>query len=74
MKKVILGSAMFSAGSLSTAVLLAGTMSNDWRINGGLSSFWNLTQYGLMPAFYAFIGIAATGIAVAIWGMFEKKS
>lgn len=73
MKKVILGSVMFSAGLLSAAVLLAGTMSNDWTINGSLSSFWNLTQYGLMPAFYAFIGIAATGIAVAIWGILEKK-
>lgn len=74
MKKVILGSVMFSAGLLSAAVLLAGTMSNDWTIDGSLSSFWNLTQYGLMPAFYAFIGIAATGIAVAIWGIFEKKN
>ncbi|MCI9650031.1 hypothetical protein [Oscillibacter sp.] len=73
MKKVILGSAMFCAGLLSAAVLLAGTMSNDWTLNGSLSSFWNLTQYGLMPAFYTFIGIAAAGIAVAIWGVFEKK-
>ena len=73
MKKVILGSAMFCAGLLSAAVLLAGTMSNDWKFNGCLSSFCNLTQYVLMPAFYTFIGIAAAGIAVAIWGVFEKK-
>jgi hypothetical protein len=64
---------MFLAGLLSTAVLLAGTMSNDWAINGQLSSFWNMSQYGLMPAFYIFIGVAILGIGIAIWGVFEKK-
>jgi hypothetical protein len=73
MKKVILGSIMFLAGLLSTAVLLAGTMSNDWVINGQISSFWNMSQYGLMPAFYIFIGVAILGIGIAIWGVFEKK-
>jgi hypothetical protein len=73
MKKVILGSMMFLAGLLSAAVLLAGTMANDWSVNGELSSFRNMVQYGLMPVFYIFIGIAVLGIGVAIWGMFEKK-
>ena len=73
MKKVILGSMMFLAGLLSAAVLLAGTMANDWGVNGELSSFRNMVQYGLMPVFYIFIGIAVLGIGVAIWGMFEKK-
>ena len=49
MKKVILGSMMFLAGLLSAAVLLAGTMANDWSVNGELSSFRNMVQYGLMP-------------------------
>ena len=73
MKKVILGSVMFLSGTLSAAVLLAGTMANDWTINGQLSSFWTMSQYGLIPVFCIFIGIAAAGLAVAIWGMFEKK-
>ncbi|MDO5602015.1 MAG: hypothetical protein Q4G07_04525 [Oscillospiraceae bacterium] len=73
MKKVILGSMLFLAGTLCTAVLLAGTMANDWTINGQLSSFWNMSQYGILPAFYIFIGIAVIGIAVAIWGIFDKK-
>lgn len=51
MKKVILGSTMFLAGLLSAAVLLAGTMANDWNVNGELSSFRNMAQYGLMPRF-----------------------
>ena len=73
MKKVILGSMMFLAGLLSAAVLLAGTMANDWSVNGELSSFRNMVQYGLMPVFYIFIVIAVLGIGVAIWGMLEKK-
>jgi hypothetical protein len=73
MKKVILGSIMFLAGLLSVAVLLTGTMANDWTVNGQLSSFWCMSQYGLMPTFYIFVGIAILGICVAIWGVFEKE-
>ncbi len=73
MKKVILGSTMLLAGLLSTAMLLAGTMANEWTRNGQLSSFWNMSQYGLMPMFYIFIGIAIIGLAIAIWGIFEKS-
>lgn len=73
MKKVILGSMMFLAGLLSAAVLLAGSMANEWTVNGQLSSFRNLTQYGLMPALSIFIGIAAVGFIVAIWGIFDKN-
>ncbi len=74
MKKVILGSMMMVAGLISAAVLLAGSMANDWTINGEFSSFWNLSQYGLMPFFYLFLGVAALGLAVAIWGVFEKRN
>lgn len=73
MEKVMLGAMMFLAGLLSAAVLLAGTMANDWTSNGTLSSLWNLSQYGLMPAFFLFAGIAVAGMAVAIWGTFDKK-
>lgn len=73
MKKVILGSVMFLAGLLSVAVLLAGTMANDMINNGYRSSFWNLKQYGLMPALYIFAIVAVIGLAIAAWGMFEQK-
>ncbi len=73
MKKVILGSAMFLAGLLSAAVLLAGTMANQWTINGMRSSLWNMSEYGLMPALYIFIGVAILGFAIAIWGIYEKN-
>ncbi len=67
MKKVILGSMMFLAGLLSAAVLLAGTMANDWSVNGELSSFRNMVQYGLMPVFYIFIGVSVA------CGYFRKR-
>ena len=73
MKKVILGSVMFLTGVLSIAVILAGTMANDWTLNGELSSIWNITNYGLMPALYILGGISIIGIALAVWGVFEKK-
>ena len=73
MKKVVLGSMMFLAGLLSTAVLLAGTMANDWNVNGELSSFRNMEQYGLIPVFYIFVSIAVLGIGIAVWGVLEKK-
>lgn len=73
MKKVILGSIMFLAGVISTALVLAGSMANDWTINGEYSSFWNILQYGLMPVIYIFIGIAIIGLGLAVWGLFDKK-
>lgn len=39
MKKIVLGSMMFLAGVLSTAIILAGSMANDWTINGQHSAF-----------------------------------
>lgn len=72
-KKVILGSAMILAGSISSAMLLSGTMSNDWTVNGQLSALWNMSRYGLMPALYIFILIAVIGMIIAIWGVFEKN-
>lgn len=73
MKKVCLGSIMFLAGVLSVAVILAGSMANEWTVNGEFSAFWNISQYGLMPAIYVFVVISIIGVALAIWGVFEKK-
>lgn len=74
MKKVCLGSMMFLGGILSFAVILAGSMANGLNVNGDFSAFWNLSQYGIMPAMYVFIGISIIGILLAIWGIFEKKN
>ncbi|MGI5895955.1 MAG: hypothetical protein ACOX6U_03260 [Oscillospiraceae bacterium] len=73
MKKVVFGSFLVLAGVLAAALLLAGSMGNEWTVNGQFSAFWNLSQYGLMPAFYCFIGIAVLGFIVALIGLFEKK-
>lgn len=74
MKKVILGSIMFLAGIISTALILAGSMANEWTIDGRFSAFWNISQYGLMPAIYIFVAVAAVGLVLAVWGVFNKKS
>lgn len=63
MKKVILGSTL----------ILAGSMSNEWTVNGEFSSLWNISQYGLMPAIYIFTGIAIVGLVLAVWGLFDRK-
>ncbi|MDE7222659.1 MAG: hypothetical protein K2O34_02620, partial [Acetatifactor sp.] len=67
MNKAIIGSVMFLAGLLSAAVVLAGIMAHDrTTADGDLSSFRNLTQYGLLSAFYTFIGTAIIGLVVAL--------
>lgn len=73
MKKVVLGSIMYISGIISVAVLLAGSMANEWTVNGQFSSFRNISQYGLMPVVYCFIGLAVIGILIAICGLFDKK-
>ena len=73
MKKVILGAILFLAGTVSLALILAGAMANNWSVNGQFSAFWNISQFGLMPAVFAFGCIAVVGIAIALWGLFEKE-
>lgn len=73
MKKVILGSMMFLTGIISVALVLAGSMTNEWTVNGQFSSVWNISRYGLMPAVYVFAVIAVVGLAVAVWGLCDKK-
>ena len=73
MKKVVLGSAMFLAGVVSVALLLAGSMANEWTINGQFSSLWNISQYGLMPAFCIFVAVAVVGIVLAVWGIADGR-
>lgn len=73
MKKIVLGSIMFLSGILSVAIILAGSMANEWSVNGQFSSFWNISQYGLMPIMYIFISVAVIGLAIAVWGLFDKK-
>ncbi len=73
MKKLIFGLVLFLTRMLSDAVLLGGAMANEWVNNGKLSAFWNLSQYGLMPAFYLFAVTAFIGLVLAVWGMLERK-
>ena len=73
MRKVIFGSLLMLAGSLSAAMLLAGSMANDWTIDGEHSALWNLSRYGLMPALYLMIALAVVGAAVAVIGILERK-
>lgn len=73
MKKVIWGCVMFFTGMLSAAILLSGSMANEWTVDGQLSSFRNLSQYGLMPVLYIFAGIAILGMGIVMWGMLDKE-
>ena len=73
MRKVIFGSLLMLAGSLSAAMLLAGSMANDWTLDGAHSALWNLSRYGLMPALYLMIALAVVGAAVAVIGILERK-
>jgi hypothetical protein len=43
--------------------------------NNGLYSFaWSLSQYQLTAPLGIFVGIAVIGIALSIWGLFEKEN
>ena len=44
-------------------------------VTGGANAakIWNISQYGLLPAFYVFILIASVGFMLAVWGLFDKK-
>lgn len=73
MKKVVFGSVLLLSGMLSAAVLLAGGMATEWTVNGELSALKNLSMYGLMPAFYGFLAAAIAGLALALWGLLDKR-
>ncbi len=75
MKKVIVGSAMFTTGALSAVILLGGAMAFQFEhIN--LSPFSMtmqiLAEYGLTPILYTAVVVAAAGIVIAILGLIEK--
>ena len=74
MKKVILGSVMILAGIIPVTWLLVSAMEKEWMIDGEYSAFATLSYYGVMPAFYIFIGIAVIGFILALVGVFEKKN
>lgn len=68
MKKVILGSAMLLGGLVSIAILLTAAMMD------GFYSTWRMLLYFMsMPPLYIPAAIAAIGLALALWGVFEKK-
>lgn len=73
MKKVVLGSSILLGAMIALALIFSGTMMINMRVNGVHSVIWKITLYGLRPAVYIFIGIAVLGLAVAVWGFFDKK-
>ena len=72
MKKTILGATMFLAGLISSAVLLAGPTGIQWTNNCD-SAWWLLSNYGLIPFLYVFVAITIIGLAIALWGVFERN-
>ena len=74
MKKVLLGCFMLLTGCMGTAVILAGSMACDWTWNNQLSAMQNISHYGLMPAVTIFICIGIVGLALAIWGILDKRN
>lgn len=73
MKKVVLGATMLLAGVISCALLLAIPVVTG-SINGNITAWRMMSEFGLSPAFYTFAVIAAIGLVVAIIGVFEKQS
>ena len=73
MKKVVLGGFLLLSGILGTAILMAGTMAQLLYLNENLSFLWSLSLYGLMPALYIFIALAAAGLIIACWGLFDRR-
>ena len=73
MKKVIFGGMMMLAGMISTAILMSGTMATGFFHNGRYSFVWGISKYQLTTPFVIFIIIAVIGIALSLWGLFEKQ-
>ena len=76
MKKVVIGSAMFMTGIISSVVLLAGAMAYDFgfiNISPFAVTMQVLAKCGLTQFLYIAIVIAVVGAAVTIWGLFGKK-
>lgn len=65
---------MFLAGLISGAVLLAGPTGIQWTNNDNwASAWWLLSNYGLIPVLYVFVAITIIGLAIALWGVFERN-
>ena len=73
MKKVILGGMMMLAGLISTAILMSGTMATGYRYTMLYSFSRVLRSYQLTTPFAIFITIAVIGLALSLWGLFEKQ-
>lgn len=72
MKKVVFGSAVLLAGILSIVLIITAPVGYNWTINGELSAWWIVSQYGLAPVVYALIAVSVIGLAIALIGIFEK--
>lgn len=74
MKKLILGIAVMTLGSLGVTALLFGVLLTEPvsynGVDGWLGSF---LYWGLTGPFLLFLAAALAGLAFALWGVFEKK-
>lgn len=74
MKKLILGIAVMTLGSLGAIALLFGVLLTEPvsynGVDGWLGSF---LYWGLTGPFLLFLAAALAGLVFALWGVFEKK-
>ena len=74
MKKLILGIAVMTLGSLGVTALLFGVLLTEPvsynGVDGWLGSF---LYWGLTGPFLLFLAVALAGLVFALWGVFEKK-
>ena len=74
MKKLILGIAVMTLGSLGAIALLFGTFVAEPAVYNGVSGWLGcFLDRGLLGFFAVFVAVALLGLAFALWGVFEKK-
>ena len=74
MKKLILGIAVMTLGSLGAISLLFGTLIAEPTLYKGVGGWLGcFLDRGLLGFFAVFVAVALLGLAFALWGVFEKK-
>ena len=74
MKKLILGIAVMALGALGAMALLFGTFVAEPVVYNGVSGWLGcFLDRGLLGPFTVFAAAALLGLALALWGVFEKK-
>ncbi len=75
MKKLIFGIAVMALGSLGAIALLFGTFVAGPAVYNGVSGWLGcFLDRGLLGPFAVFVAVALLGLALALWGVFEKEN